>query len=74
MCCLKYENDEYEAAKAELPDVGEIIKTPDGAGRVIGLNILERVIQVDLSGQERTLEYTLEEISNENATSVPATE
>ncbi len=43
-------------------------------GRVVGLNILERVIQVDLSGQERTLEYTLEEISNENATSVPATE
>src|SRR5690606_7930036 len=23
MCCLKYENDEYEAAKAELPDVGD---------------------------------------------------
>ena len=43
-------------------------------GRVVGLNILERVIQVDLSGQERILEYTLEEILNENATSVPATE
>jgi len=74
MCCLKYENDEYETAKAELPDVGESISTPDGLGKVIGLNILERLIQVDLSGQERTLEYTLEEIKNESATSVPATE
>ncbi|MBS4179755.1 PSP1 domain-containing protein [Lederbergia citrea] len=74
MCCLKYENDEYEAAKAELPDVGEAIKTPDGPGKVIGLNILERLIQVDLSGQEGVLEYTLEEIKDENATSVPATE
>jgi len=74
MCCLKYENDEYETAKAELPDVGESISTPDGLGKVIGLNILERLIQVDLSGQERTLEYTLEEIMNESATSVPATE
>ncbi|MBS4221120.1 stage 0 sporulation family protein [Bacillus sp. FJAT-49711] len=74
MCCLKYENDEYEAAKAELPDVGDAIKTPDGSGKVIGLNILERLIQVELTEQERTLEYTLEEIASESATSVPARE
>lgn len=73
MCCLKYENDEYEAAKAELPDIGELIKTPDGTGKVVGLNMLERLIQVDLSGQERTLEYSLEEIMN-RSTSIPATE
>ncbi|MCJ8009994.1 stage 0 sporulation family protein [Lederbergia wuyishanensis] len=74
MCCLKYENDEYEAAKAELPDVGDNINTPDGSGKVIGLNILERLIQVELPEQERILEYTLEEISGESATSVPARE
>ncbi|MBO1004742.1 PSP1 domain-containing protein [Pseudogracilibacillus auburnensis] len=74
MCCLKYENDEYEAAKAELPDVGEAIRTPDGHGKVIGLNMLERLIQVNLSGQDRVLEYTLDEILNVHATSVPATE
>jgi len=74
MCCLKYENDEYEAAKAELPDVGDDINTPDGSGKVIGLNILERLIQVELPEQERILEYTLEEISGESATSVPARE
>lgn len=72
MCCLKYENDEYEEAKAELPDLGESIKTPDGPGKVIGLNLLERVIQVNLTGQERVLDYTLEEILNESA--VPARE
>lgn len=74
MCCLKYENDEYEAAKAELPDVGEAIRTPDGQGKVIGLNMLERLIQVNLSGQDRVLEYTLDEILNESATSVPVSE
>ncbi|MEK3888917.1 PSP1 domain-containing protein [Bacillus sp. FSL K6-3431] len=72
MCCLKYENDEYEEAKAELPDIGEAIKTPDGPGKVIGLNLLERVIQVNLTGQERVLDYTLEEILSESA--VPARE
>ena len=73
MCCLKYENDEYEAAKEELPDIGEWIKTPDGSGRVVGLNILERVMQVEPKEQECTLEYTLEEI-NEGITSIQATE
>ncbi|MBM7716719.1 cell fate regulator YaaT (PSP1 superfamily) [Bacillus thermophilus] len=74
MCCLKYENDEYEAAKAELPDVGDVIRTPNGSGKVIGLNILERILQVEMSGQERILEYTLEEITAKSVTSVQASD
>lgn len=62
MCCLKYENDEYEEAKEGMPDVGEITMTPDGRGKVVGLNVLERIIQVYLHEQERTVEYTLEEL------------
>lgn len=74
MCCLKYENDEYEAAKESLPDIGEMIQTPNGTGKVIGLNILERVLQVELTGQERILEFTMDEILNEDAISIQATE
>ena len=39
MCCLKYENDEYEEAKEQLPDLGEMIYTSLGQGKVVGLNI-----------------------------------
>jgi len=74
MCCLKYENDEYEEAKAQLPDVGEWIQTPEGLGKVIGLNILERVLQVDVSEADRILEFTLEELKAEGAVSVQSTE
>ncbi|RID84506.1 stage 0 sporulation protein [Peribacillus asahii] len=74
MCCLKYENDEYESAKEMLPDLGEIIKTPNGKGKVVGLNILERVLQVELIEQDRVLEYTLDEILNEGAVSIQATD
>ena len=70
MCCLKYENDEYETAKEQLPDLGETIVTPEGPGKVVGLNILERVMQVDIPGQERVLEYTLEEIQEAGAVSL----
>ncbi|MBO8178306.1 PSP1 domain-containing protein [Aeribacillus pallidus] len=72
MCCLKYENDEYESAKEQLPDLGEMIETPHGTGKVVGLNILERVLQVELTNQERVLEYTLEEILNHGAISTQA--
>ncbi|GKU85038.1 stage 0 sporulation family protein [Niallia sp. NCCP-28] len=74
MCCLKYENDEYESAKEQLPDLGEWINTPDGRGKVVGLNILERLLQVEISEQERVLEYTLEEILQEDAVSVQSTD
>lgn len=65
MCCLKYENDEYEQAKKEMPDVGTHVSTPDGAGRVVGMNILERVLKIRLTEQEQTLEYTLNEIMDQ---------
>ncbi|MFF2450305.1 stage 0 sporulation family protein [Neobacillus sp. NPDC058068] len=74
MCCLKYENDEYESAKEALPDLGEIIETPQGTGKVVGLNILERVLQVELKEQERVLEYTLDEITKEGALSIQSTD
>ena len=74
MCCLKYENDEYEEAKELLPDMGEMIDTPSGKGKVVGLNILERVLQIELVEQERVLEYTLDEILKEGAVSIQATD
>jgi cell fate regulator YaaT (PSP1 superfamily) len=74
MCCLKYENDEYESAKEQLPDLGEIIETPMGRGKVVGLNILERVLQVQFKDQDRVLEYTLDEIIKEGAVSLQSTD
>lgn len=74
MCCLKYENDEYETAKEQLPDLGEYIETPHGLGRVVGLNILERVLQIELSEHERVVEYTIDELVKEGVLSVQATD
>ena len=72
MCCLKYENDEYENAKELLPDLGESIHTSHGEGVVVGLNLLERVIQIELSEQQKVIEYTLDEIVEEGVISSKA--
>ena len=74
MCCLKYENDEYEAAKEQLPDLEDLIETSQGPGKVVGLNILERVIQVELIKKERVVEYTLDELIHEGVVSIPTTD
>ncbi len=62
MCCLKYENDDYEEAKSLMPDIGTRVDTPEGPGKVVGLNLLERILQVSLKEEDQVLEYSLEEI------------
>lgn len=74
MCCLKYENDDYEAAKKELPDLGENIATSYGKGKVVGLNMLERMVQVEFREKERVLEYSLQELIDEGVLQTEASE
>ena len=61
---MKYENDEYEAAKKELPDYGKEIVTPDGKGKVIGLNLLSRIVKVRLFQRETPMEYHYDELKD----------
>ncbi|WEB81175.1 PSP1 domain-containing protein [Vagococcus lutrae] len=62
MCCLKYENDTYEEAKRALPDFGKEVETPDGKGRVVGLNLLDRVVKVKLYKKAIAMDYDYEEL------------
>ncbi len=73
MCCLKYENDDYEQAKRDMPDLGEKIITPYGAGRVTDLNLLEQVIQIKIVEEETIIDYTLDELIDQNIISLQAT-
>lgn len=58
MCCLKYEYDTYKILKKDMPKLGKKVETPEGRGKVIRQNVLERCYTVILeSGKE--LEITL---------------
>ncbi|MFC4620345.1 stage 0 sporulation family protein [Camelliibacillus cellulosilyticus] len=69
MCCLKYENEQYEEAKQALPDIGESLALHLGTGRVVGLNILEKLVQIELTEEDKVVEYTLDELIEEGAIS-----
>lgn len=73
MCCLKYENDQYEDAKKELPDLGQKMETPYGNGHVVGLNILEKIIQIEITEKDRVIEYTVDELIEEGILTTQAT-
>ena len=47
MCCLKNEQYAYEELIKITPNVGAIVKTPDGKGKVTGVNLLKSIITVE---------------------------
>ena len=48
MCCLAYENDQYIEAKQGMPALGAYVTTPSGLGKVVGLNVIKRAVDVML--------------------------
>ncbi|MBQ2833138.1 MAG: hypothetical protein IJE71_00875 [Clostridia bacterium] len=49
MCCLKYEQDQYEATRKRMPRVGREIITPDGVGTINAINVLEERVRVRIA-------------------------
>ncbi len=48
MCCLGYEYKSYEGYCKGMPKVGKEIKTSFGKGRVVEVNLLKRIVTVNL--------------------------
>ena len=62
MCCLKYEHDNYESAKEELPRVGKVVMTSLGSGKVIGLNTTERLVKVHVFELNKALDLPADDV------------
>lgn len=45
MCCLKYEEETYEDLTKNLPREGDIIRTPQGDGEVLSVNLLRQMVK-----------------------------
>jgi len=54
MCCLKYEQENYEEARKKLPRVGKDVMTPDGRGHVIDINVLKQTAKVRVAAGDGT--------------------
>ena len=65
MCCLKYEQDQYEQTRKKMPKVGREVVTPDGVGVVSELNIVKETVSVRIQNGDATeiKEFTINQIS-----------
>lgn len=61
MCCLRFESEHYEDARAALPEPGSLVITIEGEGRVVSVNPLRSTVNVELENK-RQLEFPVEEI------------
>ena len=68
MCCLKYEQDQYEKARKRLPRLGKEVITPKGRGIVTQVNaLLENVSVRILSGDNADIHvFTAEQVQRVN--------
>jgi len=65
MCCLKYEQDNYEQILKKLPRVGKEIMTPDGIGVVTEIGVIREKVKVRLHQPDDTYdirEFSLDEV------------
>lgn len=46
MCCLAYEQKSYEYLNSITPQVGSVVRTPDGEGTVIEVNVISGNLKV----------------------------
>lgn len=56
MCCLTYEQKFYEEAMLHLPGIGAIVKTADGIGEVVEVNVLKEKIKVRFEDEMQNVE------------------
>lgn len=73
MCCLKYEQDNYEQTRKRMPKVGKEVITPDGPGVVWDLNIIKETVRVRIQkGDSSELkDFPLEEVQRPGQQPVP---
>ncbi|MDR3109587.1 MAG: signal peptidase [Planctomycetaceae bacterium] len=48
-CCFRYENEVYVELQNNLPQIGKQVATPQGEGKVIGHDILQQKVVIDIN-------------------------
>lgn len=64
MCCLKYEQEGYECILKKMPRYGEIVKTAEGSGTVVGTYTIQELVKVreEVDGEIVSNNYHIDEI------------
>ncbi len=62
MCCLKYEQNAYEYLNSISPNIGATVKTRDGVGTVIDINLLTGNMLVKFENSEIPAKFNRDDV------------
>ena len=65
MCCLNYEQENYDQVHKRLPRVGRDIVTPDGVGVITDINVIRETVKVRIRKDDDSfdvLEYAIDDV------------
>ena len=62
MCCLRYEHETGGESKKRLPQIGEVVMSPQGQGKVLDLNLKTEIALVQLMEGRVEVEFPAAEL------------
>ena len=65
MCCLNYEQENYDQIHKRLPRVGKDIVTPDGVGVITEINVIREQVKVRIRREDDSfdvVEYAIDDV------------
>lgn len=62
MCCLAFEYQAYHDNSETLPHLNAVVQTPQGAGRVTKLNVLARMVEVQVDEQPAPVWFAVDDL------------
>jgi len=72
MCCLRYEHENYVETKQRMPQVGDLVMTPKGQGRVVDLNVIKEEVMVLINTTQVQLTFPKAEVKPERTSRCPS--
>ncbi len=72
-CSLRFEAPVYKAARADHPKIGTIVKTPQGQGEIVAIDVLAEVLTIALGDAEEriTIKMLLTELEKSDPDACP---
>lgn len=70
LCCLVYEYDQYREIRGQLPKAGQMVSTPAGVAKVVGINVVKETVSLRLEDGLTTIEMPAFEMRLQYGTAV----
>ena len=70
LCCLVYEYDQYREIRGQLPKAGQMVSTPVGVAKVVGVNVVKETVSLRLEDGLTTIEMPAFEMRLQYGTAV----